>query len=94
MKTVNGKKICWNYRKNKCRFGHNCKYAHDSDLQVDRSTITTSEMNVKQVDLKKFDEINSEELVNKKKKRPGVSQDIIPSKKVLKMYNEQKKKSK
>lgn len=29
---INGKKICWNYRKGKCRFGHNCKYAHDSDL--------------------------------------------------------------
>lgn len=30
---INGKKICWNYRKGKCRFGHNCKYAHDSDIQ-------------------------------------------------------------
>lgn len=31
--TINGKKVCWNYRKGRCRFGHNCKYAHDSDLQ-------------------------------------------------------------
>lgn len=30
---INGKKICWNYRKGRCRFGHNCKYAHDSDIQ-------------------------------------------------------------
>ena len=28
-----GKRICWNYRKGRCRFGHNCKYAHDSDIQ-------------------------------------------------------------
>ncbi|CAG7816324.1 unnamed protein product [Allacma fusca] len=30
---INGKKICWNYRKGKCRFGHNCTFAHDSDIQ-------------------------------------------------------------
>lgn len=31
-KTINGRKICWNYRKGRCRFGHNCTFAHDSDL--------------------------------------------------------------
>lgn len=31
-KTINGRKICWNYRKGRCRFGHNCAFAHDSDL--------------------------------------------------------------
>lgn len=35
VKVVNGKKICWNYRKKRCPFGHKCKYAHDSDLQID-----------------------------------------------------------
>ncbi|CAG9815376.1 unnamed protein product [Phaedon cochleariae] len=30
---INGKKICWNYRKGRCRFGHKCKFAHDSDIQ-------------------------------------------------------------
>jgi len=29
---INGKTICWQYRKGKCRFGHNCKFAHDSDI--------------------------------------------------------------
>lgn len=28
----NGKKICWNYRKGRCRFASNCTFAHDSDL--------------------------------------------------------------
>lgn len=28
----NGRKICWNNRKGRCRFGNKCKYAHDSDL--------------------------------------------------------------
>lgn len=31
-KVKNGKKICWNFRKGRCRFGSNCTYAHDSDL--------------------------------------------------------------
>lgn len=31
---INGKKICWNFRKGKCRFGHNCQYAHDSDILI------------------------------------------------------------
>lgn len=31
-KMINGRKICWNYRKGRCRFGHNCTFAHDSDL--------------------------------------------------------------
>ncbi|KAI4460771.1 hypothetical protein MML48_5g00012919 [Holotrichia oblita] len=36
---LNGKKICWNYRKGRCRFGHNCKYAHDSDLQKSKEQL-------------------------------------------------------
>lgn len=36
---INGKKICWNYRKGRCRFGHNCKYAHDSDIQKTQEEI-------------------------------------------------------
>lgn len=36
---VLGKKICWNYRKGRCRFGHNCKFAHDSDLQKSKEQL-------------------------------------------------------
>lgn len=36
---INGKRICWNYRKGRCRFGHNCKYAHDSDLQKSQAQL-------------------------------------------------------
>ena len=27
-----GKKICWMFRKGRCRFGHKCKFAHDNDV--------------------------------------------------------------
>lgn len=32
--TINGKKICWNYRKRKCYLGTKCPYAHDSDVPL------------------------------------------------------------
>lgn len=92
VKTVNGKKICWNYRKNKCRFGHNCKYAHDSDLQIDPATIAASETNVQQIDTKKISGSADSEQPLRGKKRPGLSQNIVPGKKVMKSYNQQKRK--
>lgn len=42
---VNGKKICWSHRKGRCRFGHNCKFAHTSDPDVispDNPTLSNS----------------------------------------------------
>ncbi|CAL8097289.1 unnamed protein product [Orchesella dallaii] len=32
--TINGKKICWNYRKRKCYLGTQCPFAHDSDVPL------------------------------------------------------------
>jgi len=32
LRTIGGKKVCWNFRKGRCRFGHNCSFAHDSDI--------------------------------------------------------------
>lgn len=37
----NGRKICWNNRKGRCRFGNKCKYAHDSDLVMEQPTDTS-----------------------------------------------------
>ena len=32
-RTIDGKKVCWNFRKGRCRNGHNCKFAHDNDIK-------------------------------------------------------------
>jgi len=29
---IGSRKICWNFRKGRCRFGHKCTFAHDSDV--------------------------------------------------------------
>ena len=33
-RAADGKKVCWNFRKGRCRFGHKCTFAHDSDIKV------------------------------------------------------------
>lgn len=95
--TINGKKICWNYRKGRCRFGHNCKFAHDSDIeipkdQLDNKTSTNQIHDVKNVQTEyirvKKDLQNDSDGVplRKKSKRPGLTQGLIPGKKVMKQY--------
>ncbi|XP_015431587.1 PREDICTED: uncharacterized protein LOC107187903 [Dufourea novaeangliae] len=103
-KMINGRKICWNYRKGRCRFGHNCTFAHDSDLhrtaaeleviRAPQETIICQTQYNGQVSINDDDEIDQENnQMNKRKKRPGLSQSLVPSKKVLKMYKAQQAKA-
>lgn len=90
----NGKKICWNYRKGRCRFGSNCTYAHDSDLHMVESTATTdkdSTQTTMAIIVPKTATTGT--LISKinNKKRPGLGDSIVPSKKVIKTYNALKK---
>ncbi|XP_053625745.1 uncharacterized protein LOC128683812 [Plodia interpunctella] len=109
---INGKKICWNYRKGRCRFGHNCKYAHDSDIQKTSEELDTEKQKLErkslvcessgtmtsgpppQISLEQVlptDDAVWEGAPDKRKlKRPGLSQTLVPGKKVIKMYKEQK----
>ena len=32
-RTIDGKKVCWNFWKGHCRFGSKCIFAHDSDVK-------------------------------------------------------------
>lgn len=99
-KMINGKKICWNYRKGRCRFGHNCTFAHDSDLH--RSAMELESARTPQETLICQTQYNGQAIFNedeevdqennqtqKRKKRPGLTQNLIPGKKVMKMYKAQ-----
>ncbi|KAF5292022.1 hypothetical protein FQA39_LY14139 [Lamprigera yunnana] len=92
--TINGRKVCWNYRKGKCRFGHNCIYAHDSDVQKTPEQIS-NEAQEQQTILCQSQEFskrndNCEEVKMKQsKKRPGLTQGLVPGKKVMKNYHKQ-----
>ncbi|KAK0178739.1 hypothetical protein PV327_007602 [Microctonus hyperodae] len=103
-KMINGRKICWNYRKGRCRFGHNCTFAHDSDLhrssseleaiRAPQETIICQTHFNNQIGVND-DEENEQEnnQTQKRKKRPGLTQNIIPGKKVFKMYKAQQAKA-
>lgn len=123
----NGKKICWNYRKGRCRFGSNCTYAHDSDLHLNKklnemdkdgnggaaataavvlpasgipmsqtTTLTTASTNAPNANATGVGTAAAATAGKLKtktsnKKRPGLGDSIVPSKKVIKAYNALKK---
>lgn len=35
LKMIDGKKVCWMYRKGRCRNGSKCKFGHDSDVKAE-----------------------------------------------------------
>ena len=43
---IGDKKICWNFRKGRCRFGHKCTFAHDSDVA---SSLASAEENTQNI---------------------------------------------
>ena len=113
-KTIDGKKVCWNFRKGRCRFGHKCSFAHDSDVNLrkpeptpnaflsgksDKDVTSSSSSSVQAVSKAKAlppDEpydagavIEGEGgMSNKaKKKRPGLSEGLVPGKKAMKFHN-------
>lgn len=109
MQTINGKKICWNFRKGRCRFGHNCKYAHDTDIQKTAEELEAKKHKANGIVCEGSGTVKAppstlledkvsddvwEEPTRKKSKRPGLSQSLKPGKKVLDMYKQQKLKEK
>uniref|UniRef100_A0A336M7G5 CSON013263 protein n=1 Tax=Culicoides sonorensis TaxID=179676 RepID=A0A336M7G5_CULSO len=86
-KMKNGKKICWSYRKGRCRFGSACTYAHDSDVQTvegtDKNESNTGNPDHVKPKPKVMSGVHDKTI---KKKRPGLSNGLVPGKKVVQMY--------
>lgn len=88
----NGKKICWNYRKGRCRFGSKCTFAHDSDLHnINDAAMEDKREAVAMIQSSGNGAVEKMSSQSNGRKRPGLSNTIIPSKKVIKQYNLQKK---
>jgi len=101
-RTINGKKVCWNFRKGRCRHGHKCSFAHDSDVKtsVVESLYTPKYDEGAQVSCDKVDTMTVQPLqMNRsmreeedegqkvRKKRPGLSEGLMPSKKAMQFHN-------
>ncbi|XP_037068811.1 uncharacterized protein LOC119090122 [Pollicipes pollicipes] len=90
LRQINGKQVCWNYRKGRCRFGRGCKFAHDSDLQRSGDEPAEPPLTTTHEPGSKRPAPPVDGLVPSKK-RPGLSQTLVPGKKVVKMYNRTRK---
>lgn len=107
-RTIDGKKVCWNFRKGRCRFGHKCTFAHDNDVNLKKEEPADSEPQIKvastvtggggrdvrpppQQQPQEYDEgavISGEDSQGvRKKKRPGLSEGLVPGKKAMKFHN-------
>ncbi|EDV59403.1 uncharacterized protein Dere_GG10575 [Drosophila erecta] len=82
-KLKNGRKICWNFRRGRCRFGTSCQYAHDSDLSVDEAAekVALPDHSVPVV-------VEATPGNSNKRKRPGLGDALEPGKRVLKSYKQ------
>lgn len=78
---IGGKKVCWNFRKGRCRFGSKCTFAHDSDVAAS-SKEETNEQDTSN------DVVAVAKNMNAKKKRPGLSDNLVPGKKAMKFHNQ------
>ncbi|KAI2668338.1 hypothetical protein ROHU_012927 [Labeo rohita] len=92
---IDGKRICVAYRKDgRCRFGSRCKFAHDSDLQSNRTVTSdnapkdnTADNHVPPASCEEDTETNGEkDNEQRKKRRVGVNDSLIPPKRALKQY--------
>ncbi|KAB7498464.1 hypothetical protein Anas_02845 [Armadillidium nasatum] len=91
---INGKKICWNYRKGRCKFGHKCKYAHDSDLvgintNANGITNKTDKNLMSSATYVPTGGFSNDETPQKNRKhKPGLSESLIPNKRSRQMYKD------
>ena len=106
----NGKKVCYNFRKGRCRHGHKCKFAHDNDvssavsenlysakydedaqISSDKAAVSRTLAPVPMVGSQDVtEEVSGENgatISSGKKKRPGLSDGLVPSKKAMKFHN-------
>ncbi|XP_038054860.1 uncharacterized protein LOC119727040 isoform X2 [Patiria miniata] len=105
------KKICWKFRNGRCRFGHKCKFAHDSDVpatllaggQAEDTTANDRTAHHQHIgggadpgawlgQQGAEDDGDEEEGQLKRKRRPGLSQTLVPSKKVMTGFARQRSK--
>ncbi|EDW89471.1 uncharacterized protein Dyak_GE22489 [Drosophila yakuba] len=82
-KLKNGRKICWNFRRGRCRFGTSCQYAHDSDLSVDEAAEKSTLPNQSVPVVLEAAPGNSN-----RRKRPGLGDALEPGKRVIKSYKQ------
>lgn len=100
----NKKRICFKFQKGKCRFGDNCRFAHATNI-IKPETITQnndatkapgedSHISRTEIPYNPENEEDVWEEAKPKKRRVGVTDSLVPPKKAMKAYEQQKSKEK
>lgn len=92
---INGKKMCINYRKGRCKFGHNCKFAHDSDLSTGSGGSTEETPAGSDSAASLYNSACNDSLAQEqplRKRKPGLAHGLLPNKKSRNNYRIQQDK--
>lgn len=91
------KKICWMFKKGKCNYGKKCRFSHIINGTTENNIISEETAAESEVPVTYEEhplspnEDSDEEGTKKRKKRPGLTRGLIPSKKVIKLYKKIKR---
>jgi len=97
---INGKKMCAAYRaKGRCRFGHNCKFAHDSDLtqpaaepeEATDAGPSRSELAAAYYNRRSGAAPPELEPSDPRKRKPGLARGLLPNKRSRQDYSRQQR---
>ncbi|EDO32026.1 predicted protein [Nematostella vectensis] len=95
--TLKGKKrVCWKFQKGKCRFGEKCKFVHNTipvgatSANEPDSETAAPHTSVRTLRYTPNEEETQWEEKKSKKRRVGVTDSLVPPKRAVKAYEQQK----
>ncbi len=94
-KAVGKKNVCKNFKQGRCRFGHKCKYAHDSDIIAaaeEKGTLHANYGPSAEECLFEEDAVDDDSYISQKKRkfRSGVSDNLKPPKRAMQVLDKQR----
>lgn len=104
----NNKRVCYKFQKGKCRYGDKCRFAHSTDKFTTKTGLTNNKKFTDDSDtIEGISHINQQQTSydeavneddsninsNRKKRRVGVSDSLIPPKRAMKAFEKQKQNS-
>ncbi|XP_031549818.1 uncharacterized protein LOC116287292 [Actinia tenebrosa] len=100
----NNKRICYKFQKGKCRFGDNCRFAHATNIikpeavneDNDAKKVAGDDVHINRTEIPYNPENDGDEWeeAKPKKRRVGVTDSLVPPKKAMKAYEQQKSREK
>lgn len=85
------KRICYKFQKGKCRFGDKCRFAHNVTVKTNAQDNQDADNQLQAShETSLFEEDQNIQTIKPKKRKVGVSDSLIPPKRAMKAFYEQK----